>query len=61
MFTKRFYTSIPLAQVLADCSVSFTETSMQNRVELPDPIPITPSRLADKVKAFRADRLLALE
>lgn len=62
VFTDRYYTSIPLAQALADRSTSFTGTSMRNRAELPDPIRLTPSRLADdEVKAFRADRLLALE
>ena len=38
MFTDRYYTSIPLAQALADRSTSFTGTSMRNRAELPDPI-----------------------
>ena len=62
VFTDRYYTSIPLAQALTDHSTSFTGTSMWNHVELPDPIRLTPTRLADdKVKAFRADRLLALE
>ena len=62
VFTDRYYTSIPLAQAFADRSTSFTGTSMRNRAELPDPIRLTPSRLADdEVKAFRADRLLALE
>ena len=62
VFTDRYYTSIPLAQALTDRSMSFTGTSMRNRVELPDPIRLTPTRFADdEVKAFRADRLLALE
>jgi len=62
MLTDRYYTSIPLAQALADSSTSFTATSIWNRVELPDPIRITPSHLVDdEVKAFRADWLLALE
>ena len=39
--------SIPLAQALADRSTSFTGTSMRNCAELPDPIYLTPSRLAD--------------
>ena len=53
--------SIPLAQALADRSTSFTGTSMRNCAELPDPIYLTPSRLADdEVKAFRVDCLLAL-
>ena len=62
VFTDRYYTSIPLAQALADRSTSFTGTSMRNHAELPDPIRLTPSRLADdEVKAFTADRLSALE
>ena len=62
MFTDRYYTSIPLAQALTDRSTSFTGTSMRNCVELPDPIRLTPTCLADdKVKAFRADRLLVFE
>ena len=62
VFTDRYYTSIPLAQALTDRSISFNGTSMWNRVELPDPICLTPTRLADdEVKAFRADRLLGLE
>ena len=62
VFTDRYYTSIPLAQALTDHSTSFTGTSMRNHVELPDPIRLTPTRLTDnEVKAFRADRLLALE
>ena len=62
LFTDRYYTSIPLAQALTDRSTSFTGTSMRNRVELPDPIRLTQTRLTDdEVKAFRADRLLALE
>ena len=62
MFTDRYYTSIPLAQALTDHSTSFTGMSMQNHVELPDAIRLTPTRLTDdEVKVFRADRLLALE
>ena len=62
VFADRYYISIPIAQALADHSMSFTWTSMQNRVELPDPIHLTPSHLADdEVKAFIADCLLAFE
>ena len=59
MFTDRYYTSIPLAQALTNRSMSFT--SMQNCSEVPDPNCLTPTHLADEVKAFRADHLLALE
>ena len=36
IFTDRYYTSVPLAQVLLDRVTGFTGTSMSNRVNLPN-------------------------
>ena len=61
VYTDRYYTSIPLANALEERSTSFTGTAVRNRANLPDDIR-RPSRLADnEVKAYRADRFLALE
>ena len=61
VFTDRYYTSVPLAQALEAKSTAFTGTAVRNRSSLPDPIR-KQSRLADnEVKAFRANRLIALE
>ena len=61
IFTDRYYTSIPLAIALGDKSTSFTGTAIKNRIDLPDAIRSPTFRLKDdEIKAFRADRLLAL-
>ena len=61
VYTDRYYTSIPLAKAVEERSTAFTGTAMRNRTQLPEPIR-KPSRLADdEVRAYRADRLLALE
>ena len=59
LFLKGTTPAFSLAQALTD---SFTGMSMRDCAELPDPICLTPCCLADdEVKAFKADRLLALE
>ena len=61
VYTDRYYTSIPLAKALHERSTSFTGTVMRNRIHLPEAIR-KPSALADnEVRAYRADRFLALE
>ena len=60
-FTDRYYTSIPLAQALADHSTGFTGTAMRNRVGLPEEVWSTSFRLRDdEVQAFRSDDLLVV-
>ena len=61
VYTDRYYTSIPLAKALEERSTSFTGTVVRNRTNLPDGI-CRPSPLSDnEVRAFRANRFLALE
>ena len=61
LFADRYYTSIPLANALADCSTGFTGTVMKNRIDLPDQIRSKSFRLRDgEVQAYRTDGLLAL-
>ena len=61
VFTDRYYTSVPLAKALEERSTAFTGTAVRNRTQLPEAIR-KPSRLLDnEIRAYRAERLLALE
>ena len=64
IYTDRYYSSLPLAEVLLERGTSFTGTMIKNRVRLPETIIIIPStsfRLAnDEVRAYRSDHLLTV-
>ena len=61
VYTDRYYSSIPLAQVLLENGCSFTGTMMKNRVGLPDAVRSSAFRLAnDEVRAFRSGHLLTV-
>ena len=61
IYTDRYYSSLPLAEVLLVRGSSFTGTMMKNRVGLPDTIRSPSFRLAnDEVRAYRSGHLLTV-
>lgn len=60
VFCDRYYTSIPLAQILHDNNTAFTGTINRNRINLPQEIR-SGRRLGDgEVIAYRQNHLMAL-
>ena len=47
VYTDRYYTSVPLAQALQECSTGFVGTAIKNRIDLPDEIRTPLFRLAN--------------
>lgn len=61
VFTDRYYTSIPLAQVLEAHQTAFTGTCMKNRRQIPEAFRDKRFRLSDdEVRAYRSGHLLSL-
>lgn len=61
LFTDRYYTSIPLVQMLENHQTSFTGTCMKNRKQIPQTFRQKCFRLKDgEVQAYRSGRFLAL-
>ena len=61
VYTDRYYSSVPLAQVLNTKGTSFTGTMIKNRVQLPDVVRAPSFSLqGDETRAFRAGSLLTV-
>ena len=61
IYTDRYYTSIPLAQMLESNKTAFTGTCMKNRKQIPQAFHQNNFRLSDdEVHAYRSGNLLSL-